>query len=1029
MADDRDIYRLERGNISRDQPDDLGAELPCCDELPADDPCPTIDGKAGEVLLDLLAELEPAERDAAELLDALFGAVETEVSGFTSLVNSLSDELVGAADLVVSEWETAVIKLVMGLAGKVAKEIDQCLEWLYAVGIHASYNTHEMNQFMGGDWLQMLISAVPAVAVSMGYQAGPTTTTTVNEGDTYNDWSGDTTVVSGPVDRSVSSVDDRDTTNNYFRADPDPGVPAPPAPGTTVTCEGANGQPINITVNVPPPPPAVVYIDHDQPLPPPPPGNRTGLPPGIGGTEPPPRTGLMPAPIPNIGGRVDPGLMPPGTGNYQPGQGTTIYVPVPPHQIPRPQEIGPDDPFGIGSTYRPPPVAGPPTATPLAFPIPVPKDQQATGNVVNWGQADACSKADQAVSNPLRPDTPQEVPGKKTPLEQAMESKWLSLNIVGKFKDQFKTADDFHSFEHTWNGSQAAVSGAVEEYADWVTGETALRHVSPQSVPNKAAAVYYGAKLGAAQQIENKTSIPLSYLMTSERYLFQFANPQELPNQVRTDDAYLSGTISDALWECWTKANGNLAEPARRVMTGNQARPDIGDLITLYRRGKLTRDELNQRAREKGVLDTKYVHEWLEASVALPTQSDLVKFMVRDAADDDVAKAYGFDNGFEEKFTPQMEAWARALGLDPKYFRYEWRAHWNVPSYTQLMEMFHRLRPGRPELLEWDEKWGQLGEAAAELAGEPRPPVVTLADVQKAIEVDDYAPAWVRAMVSIGYAPITRTDAVRAYQIGAFDESRLKSAFLDVGYSPASADDLVEFHRQDKARRRANVTGTWSMRKITTYFKRGFLSRDKAAELMRPLTADGAEVERVLSSAEEEMAADTRAAAVKGVRRGLMSGEHSDKQAQALLLGFGVDATSAARLVTTWVMERDTRYKRISAAEAQKMFRNGLIGAEELRQRLINLGYARRDADLIMAKALSVEGGTDGLEAAELDAAIGKAIQNRKEAAKAHGGVLDGRLRMLWNELRRIIPEVNKRRLGTDKPPIPMPEPLPQGPP
>lgn len=998
----------------------------------------------GRIALEDVASLvDEASAAADTVLTPLDNAIRTDLDAGEALVSSLTDELAGAMDLSLSDAEAKVIKAVATWVSETERPLTTATNYLLDVGINPPWHVAEQRLMLDGDWLSLVTTAIPRFGDALyGPQSGA-----------YTDPPDDTvTGGTGPV----------------------PTVPPPPFTVKIATDPGPGVPTVPVTIGapgfVPQPPPPVPPGGFVQPAPRFPnfgPGFTPQPPPG----PPVPPGGFVQVPVPvPVYGPVPPPV-PPGPCGCPPPD-VNVYVTVPP----APPADCPDLPPPMAPPGPPPPpgppviIQGPPGSS-IFSPPPPPVNVTVGGPTVIVPPPAGGGFVQPPATGPVvpQPSPPIYVPGMGivpgnpffwTPQQQQQYLQTLPLRPVGPGgeplvpeppggKPIIRRVQDVLDFPAStlqvlnWNDiaacaqaftlSTSPTSALIEgmrgsdskdlfsKLLDDVIGDNIFTRLLPSQAPNRAAALYYGAKLGVAAEIEKRTGFPLQYLMGGERLMYQYANPQDLPNQIRIDDAYLNGIITRETWACWTRAIGNLPGPAEKTLLANQARPDVGDLITLWRRGEISREKLYERCRERGVLDAKYVDDWVKASALLPTQSDLIRFMVRDASDDAVSKEFGYDTDFDEKYTPQIRAWAKSLGIDETYFRYSWRSHWEIPSYTQLSEMFHRLRPDRAEVKSWDLNAQATGVAQATKDYGPRPPTVTLDQMRQALQINDVAPRWVDALIATSYTPINRTDAIRAYQIGAFDEARLRDAFLDVGYSPADSDTLVAFHRQDKARRRANVTGGWSPRRVLAYYKRGALTRETAAELLKPLMADQQEVRRTLDGADQEQEADTRAAAVRGVRRGFMAGEFSEASARTALTGFKAGAQQITSMLTQWVIDRDTRYKRLSASQATAAMRDGLISVADCRQRLINLGYVAADADVIVARGLKVQGDGDGMTAADLDTAIQDVVKTRAEAKRQNDGYLTRRLKALYKEAARIVAELNKRRRADNEPALPEP--------
>jgi hypothetical protein len=536
------------------------------------------------------------------------------------------------------------------------------------------------------------------------------------------------------------------------------------------------------------------------------------------------------------------------------------------------------------------------------------------------------------------------------------------------------------------------------------------------SVPRPLRGLKLATILAAVNKAEKLTDAPLSYMFQSEVYEYQSANPQYLPQQVRTDDAYLSDLIDEATWNAWTRANGNLPEPARRTMLANARRLSVEEAITLYRRGGIDRTELAARMRAQGVLDPCLGDEFLRISEQLPTQSDLVRFMVRDAADQTVVEKYELDEDFDKKYTGPLKDWGKALGIPDDYFRYVWRSHWEIPSYTQLREMFHRLRPNRSALKNWDDNARVYGEAATKQHLGPRPASVTRAEVREALKTDDVAPGWVDKLLDISYTPINRTDALRAYQIGAFDEARLLEAFLDLGYSPTDAQTMLNFYRIEKRRRQRGQMKVMSAGKVIGYYKAGAMRRDVADQYLRQLLGTAEDAKSALDTADDESRGDFMKQRLALLKRKYFTGENSLKDTIAALEFNSVDPPKIQQLTALWEVERGGKFRHLSAAKAMEMVREGLMSVEEGRTRLLNLNYREADADYLLARALKIEGEGDGMKADELDRAIREAVRTRKQANKQSNTLLMRRLKAITAEVVRIQNTLRDRGVNPDAP-------------
>lgn len=909
--------------------------------------------RADVYLAEVTAELNVVTNELERLADELIASARDVMISESVNVNSLTDELIGSTDLLLSDALAPVIKIWDKVYKETLNQVNGTRDQVERAGFVMPASTADMTAALAGDWVEMVASAAPMLQTALGCEMVATTSDGIDD----------------PMTGGVPTY----TTSPPTYSPPTTSRPATDGePCETVCCPA----PVNVTVNVPPivlPAPQIAF-------------NPSA--PAVTVNVPPP--GL-------ISGTVCP-----------PTETTYTGAAAPPGSI-----TGESGASATATSF------GGATPSPLLFPFPAYTLRATNEYAINWGTVEGCDRAKEVVEKVSRTAAPSKPPPSGNPMAGAMDSMFgggaWDYMIQRTGLDPAKTRD---FVDRALSNTVLAADSVVTTIEGW--GSTfVLSTIAPQNLPNPLAASVFAAKVGAAQLAEQKTGVPLSYLMMGDLYALHYSNPQFLPNQIRTDSAFLANQITAETWECWTQANGNLKEPSRRIMLGDQLKPNLMDLITLYRRGNLKLEDLPKRARELGVLEPAYLPEWLAVTKALPTMSDLISFMVRDASDDGVAKKYGYDTDFGEKFTPQMKEWATGLGLDETFFRYAWRSHWRIPSYTQLVEMLFRLRPDRLEVQEWEAAWGGLPLGAKMAGAPPRPIVVTAEDVKKALQVDDMAPGWVEQMMVVSATPINRTDSIRAYMTGAFTDEQLYDAFRNVKYSERDARLMLDYYKRDKARRNRNLSGTWSPRKVVRYYKLQLITREEADRLLSPIMPNRAMVNDVLDGAEQEIAADLRAAKLKSLKRQFLIGEFSPDQAQTALLALGLDLAQVVQAVSVWIIERDGRRKQPTVAMIGKWVKLSIMSMEEARKRLGNLGYAMLDADRILAAALKWEFDGAPPSAEELSGAVEEVVKNQSAARKKSDAGLMARLKQIATEATRIWNEANRRRENAGDDPLP----------
>lgn len=656
------------------------------------------------------------------------------------------------------------------------------------------------------------------------------------------------------------------------------------------------------------------------------------------------------------------GVLVPGTWTTAPTQADlealvkacAVPRPSPPSPPPSPPSSPPSPPAIL------PPIRCPTTPQTLADQLTTPRAPQCvTGPPVDdndldagldnhtWDQIASCTAIhDQVIECLERPTN--EACGRELPI--APKSTWESVGAAASwFLSPITPIVSLIVGKDTTEKQATYKTIAAEMYQD---GQRIITEVigglTGNAVSNAKAAATLGTVLGIAHRTEQLTGFPLSYLMTSVEYMYHYANPQFIPSQGELNRMYLSNRINDKQWQCYTKANGNIAELARVARDAGDARPNTNDLISLYRRGYLTsQDNLVKRCRENGVLKKDHVDEWLKLSEWQPQPPDLIRFMVRDVFDETVVDKYRLDDEFKQKYPASAEKLGTAVGLTQDTAKLEWMAHWRVPSDTALYTMVQRLRADRPAVIEWNRLALAVGPQEATRRLGPPPPVFTVEDLKYALKINDNLPSFVDALVDISYRPITNTDASRMYEIGLIDDAEFTQRVMNNGYTRADADQTVRFYKAQKLKRVSNSSGVWTTRKIVAAFKGGLIDRQKADSLLSDIIVDAGTRTKVLDGAQFEQKIAVLAARVKSLKKRYLFGEFSTNDLTQFLSQVGMDLPAIEPLALQWEAERTGRTKEPRVTMLCEWRDRGLITANDHYERLLRLGYTPQDAERI----------------------------------------------------------------------------------
>lgn len=464
------------------------------------------------------------------------------------------------------------------------------------------------------------------------------------------------------------------------------------------------------------------------------------------------------------------------------------------------------------------------------------------------------------------------------------------------------------------------------------------------SVPNSKAASSLMVQLGVANRIETLTGMPISYLMESTRLLYQYANPQYIPTQSGLDRMYLADRINRDTWTCYTKASGNIPELAHLQVLSDQRRPGVNEIVSLWRRGAISSyQSMSERLRREGVLEKQSIADYVTLSEQLPTQSDLIRFMVRDVFDAGVVAKYQLDTGFFDKWTADSKKFGTAIGVSDDQMKLQWRAHWHVPSDTSLYSFVWRLRPDRQEVKDWDANPAPVQPDGSKLGIGLRPPTFDETDLAYALTINDNIPSLIQNLVAIHYRPITNTDAIRMYSTGFISDQQLIERYRDNGYSLDNATTLARFHRADRAKLISNRSGVWTVRQAVAAAKLGTIAQVQFIDIVTPLLIDEKLVNKLWADILTSLAAESKKVCLLGLKKRYLYGEFDANQLMLALNDLSIAGNIIPTLIKNWACERASRRKEPRVTMVLDWYKSGIINVDGLKTRLTNLGYMDDD--------------------------------------------------------------------------------------
>lgn len=392
-----------------------------------------------------------------------------------------------------------------------------------------------------------------------------------------------------------------------------------------------------------------------------------------------------------------------------------------------------------------------------------------------------------------------------------------------------------------------------------------------------------------------------------------------LTNQIDLDQLKGIG-CTEALSNAWVE----------KLALASKSRYDVLQLVQLYRRGHFNVEHYSERVRQLGYTEKDAPATLLAVTEDLPTQADIIQYMVRDAADDTIAEKYQLDEAFDRKFAGILQRWATIQGIPISAMKMAWRSHWVYPSNTAAFVMLQRLRA---------DSLDPMAKANA----------VTEDQILELMGINDQAPAWRKKLLATTYNPITRTELRLGYEAGELGDAEVYSGLRDNGLNDFNASLVLRLFRRRKIQRMKTQGRSMSIAKTIDFYKAGAIDVHTALTALERNGIAFNDRAQMIADADLDLEATMRKQQIGYLHKLFLVGEWDAAGAINELTGRGVSNEQAQILVSQWEAELSYRGKQVGAAQLCKWRYWQLITPYEHYQRLRLIGYSVPSAERISA--------------------------------------------------------------------------------
>ena len=328
-----------------------------------------------------------------------------------------------------------------------------------------------------------------------------------------------------------------------------------------------------------------------------------------------------------------------------------------------------------------------------------------------------------------------------------------------------------------------------------------------------------------------------------------------------------------------------------------------------------------------------------ELSYAYPSPTDFIRFAVREVFTEDKETQEALSAEFPEDIVP----YAEKAGMRKDVLEWYWKAHWELPSPSQVYEMLHRLNP---------DVLAVRGEAYKEMGLDLSKLETTKETVEFYLKQADYDKRWRQRLLAISYNPLTRVDLRRIYELGLIDDNELLARLMEVGYTKKDAELMVEFYktfRQEEAR-------TFAKTEIKYLLYYGIIGEAEAKVMLERLGYTEEDAKTMIELWKVKLAEKDMRETQKFVRDAYALGEITREEAERILREAGL----SEEVITVVLDKEDKRrlksVKLPSASTVVKWLKLGVITKEKAREILHSINVKEEYIDYYIKEA-EVESG------------------------------------------------------------------------
>lgn len=326
---------------------------------------------------------------------------------------------------------------------------------------------------------------------------------------------------------------------------------------------------------------------------------------------------------------------------------------------------------------------------------------------------------------------------------------------------------------------------------------------------------------------------------------------------------------------------------------------DDSTLTQLYFKKDVSIDFIHQQLIKRGLTAEQRQH-WFKVREIIPSPGELISIAVREGFNDAVASRFGYD----EDYPVVAAEYAEKQGLDQKFFKAHWRAHWILPGLVQVREMYHRG-------------------------------IISNTDLQVYLKSADIPSFWRRNITTWMQRIVTRVDARRMYDLGIWNESRIFEHYQELGYSTQDATDMTLWTSLEYMSDSRELTKT----DILSMYRDGILNDNEATSYLTALDFKPNAIILLLSHQILKRNEQYERTVIQNVQKLYVGGFYSRSDVFVQMGKLDTPSDVIVQSLTVWDLAKELAIRVPSITQLRDMVRQNVISVVQFREQLRNKKY------------------------------------------------------------------------------------------